>query len=141
MNKCLRIHNEKRATDRNVIAPPLVWDKELATAAEQYAQNMADSGSFNHDSNRGDVGENLYMSTGTAGCQVASEAWYNEVDNYSPGSPVGGFSIGAVGHYTQMMWKSTKKLGCGAASGRGGTYVVCRYFPAGNIVGTSIENS
>jgi len=33
-----------------------------------------------------------------------------------------------------MVWKNTTKLGCGyAANSSAGTFVVCRYNPAGNI--------
>ena len=44
----------------------------------------------------------------------------------------------AVGHYTQIVWKNTTKVGCGIANSltdRGGEWVVCRYSPPGNYVG------
>ena len=33
------------------------------------------------------------------------------------------------GHFTQVVWKDTKRLGCGAK----GDYLVCRYQPQGNM--------
>lgn len=45
----------------------------------------------------------------------------------------GGFSSG-TGHFTQVVWKDTKKVGCGQwseCSGLG-VYVVCNYDPPGN---------
>lgn len=39
-----------------------------------------------------------------------------------------------LGHFTAMVWKTTKKLGVGkAVASDGSTFVVARYFPAGNI--------
>jgi hypothetical protein len=86
------------------------------------------------------MGENLYKSTGSAGCGDASESWYAEVNDYIPNTPVGEEQA-MVGHYTQMMWRSTEKLGCGSANGGEWNYVVCRYFPAGNMMGTAVEDS
>ena len=40
-----------------------------------------------------------------------------------------------VGHYTQMIWRGTRKLGCALAEGQNYDYLVCRYFPAGNSFG------
>ena len=54
--------------------------------------------------------------------------WYGEL--YDPGydfnSP--GFGHG-TGHFTQVVWKASTKLGCGYA----GVFAVCRYSPAGNM--------
>ncbi len=54
-------------------------------------------------------------------------------------------SGGMCGHYTQIVWRSTQKLGCGikvctknspfGASFPTWTYVVCNYQPPGNIIG------
>lgn len=42
--------------------------------------------------------------------------------------------ISDSGHFTAMVWKSSKKLGVGkAVASDGSTFVVARYFPAGNI--------
>lgn len=39
-----------------------------------------------------------------------------------------------VGHYTQLIWRDTEELGCAMAQGRGSDYLVCRYYPAGNVM-------
>ena len=48
------------------------------------------------------------------------------------------------GHYTQMVWKDTKEVGCAIATSNGKTsdgmagvvaYLVCRYTPPGNMNG------
>ena len=62
-----------------------------------------------------------------------TNSWYNEVSQYSY-SP-GGFSS-ATGHFTQLVWKGSKKLGVGVAynSARTKVYVVARYSPPGNYL-------
>lgn len=43
-------------------------------------------------------------------------------------------SVLPPGHFTAMVWKSSKKLGVGKATASdGSSFVVARYFPAGNI--------
>ncbi|CAG9951375.1 unnamed protein product [Clonostachys rosea f. rosea IK726] len=45
-------------------------------------------------------------------------------------------NFGSYGHYTQAMWKSTKKMGIAAANdGKGNWWIVARYSPPGNVVG------
>jgi pathogenesis-related protein 1 len=50
----------------------------------------------------------------------------------------------ASNHYTQMVWKDTKEVGCATANVKGmtsdnwhgvGVYLVCRYSPPGNTQG------
>lgn len=41
-----------------------------------------------------------------------------------------------VGHFTQLVWKNTTTVGCGAANCDGiGWLLVCEYNPAGNVIG------
>lgn len=40
-----------------------------------------------------------------------------------------------VGHYTQIVWPSTTHVGCAVASNETDDFLVCRYLPAGNMVG------
>lgn len=39
---------------------------------------------------------------------------------------------GANGHFTQVIWRATKYIGCGEASRAGCNYQVCRYVTPGN---------
>ena len=42
-----------------------------------------------------------------------------------------------IGHYTQMIWDKTTKVGLGAyVNKKGKVYVVARYYPAGNMIGS-----
>jgi hypothetical protein len=52
-----------------------------------------------------------------------------------------------TGHFTQLVWKATDSVGCGRTEcdGKGGDeapgwFVVCNYYPAGNVVGLFTEN-
>lgn len=72
--------------------------------------------------------------------QTSADMWYNEVKDYSYNNP-GNVPFSKIGHFTQMVWVGSVKLGCGRAScppssnpGLGSsdwTFVVCRYTPAG----------
>ena len=44
-----------------------------------------------------------------------------------------------VGHYTQMIWPTTQRVGCALAGSSAVEYLVCRYYPAGNVIGTPLS--
>ena len=46
----------------------------------------------------------------------------------------------AVGHFTQVVWKSTTKVGCGFSTCGDNDLLVCNYSPAGNFAGQYLEN-
>jgi uncharacterized protein YkwD len=123
----LQAHNFWRAKHH---APNLVWDESLARYAHDHASNCV----FKH-SVAPKYGENLIA--GYRSIPTAIHAWYAENQLYSYRNP--GFSY-QTGHFTQLIWKGTTRVGCGYAdcAGRNGTpgrYLVCEYAPAGNIIG------
>ena len=132
-------HNAARAT---LGLPPLTWNDSLAADARAYAEELARTGRFEHSPQpRGNPnqGENLW--TGTRRAYSYGEMmghWLAEGRNYRP-LPVPQSSVtgefGDVGHYTQIIWRNTRELGCAEASNRRDDYIVCRYLPAGNLVG------
>ncbi|XP_037532902.1 GLI pathogenesis-related 2, like [Nematolebias whitei] len=126
----LQSHNEYR---RKHQAPPLKLSGKLSREAARYAESLASTRILKHseESSRGSCGENLaWASYDQTGKDVAAR-WYDEVKNYNFSHP--GFSSG-TGHFTAMVWKSSKELGVGKASASdGSSFVVARYFPAGNI--------
>ena len=43
-----------------------------------------------------------------------------------------------VGHYTQIIWRNTTRIGCGLASNAQRDVLVCRYSPPGNFIGQRV---
>jgi hypothetical protein len=43
-----------------------------------------------------------------------------------------------VGHYTQMIWPTTQRVGCALASTGRVDYLVCRYAYKGNVDGRTV---
>ncbi|XP_074057772.1 Golgi-associated plant pathogenesis-related protein 1 isoform X2 [Macrotis lagotis] len=127
----LKAHNDYR---RKHGCPPLKLDNKLNQEAQQYADALAITKVLKHssDSSRGNCGENLaWASYDQPGHDVA-DRWYSEIKNYDYKNP--GFAPES-GHFTAMIWKNTKKMGVGkACANDGSSYVVARYFPAGNII-------
>ncbi len=120
----LATHNKFRQWHH---APPLVWDDELARYAERYASKCL----FKHSGSP--FGENL--AAGYPSVSAAVGVWYAEHERYSYARP--GFSY-ATGHFTQVVWRATQRLGCAyvvcdGKEGTPGNYLVCEYSPAGNI--------
>ncbi|XP_029776093.1 Golgi-associated plant pathogenesis-related protein 1 isoform X1 [Suricata suricatta] len=130
-NEVLKAHNEYR---RQHGVPPLKLCKKLNREAQQYSEALASTRILKHspESSRGQCGENLaWASYDQTGKEVA-DRWYSEIKNYNFQQP--GFTSG-TGHFTAMVWKSTKKMGVGKApASDGSSFVVARYFPAGNVV-------
>lgn len=136
-------HNQAR---RQYGVAPLAWDEALARDALVYARRLAGSGRFEHDPQPGrspKQGENLWMGTRTAysyaemiGHLVGERRFYRP-GRFPDVSSTG--SVWHVGHYTQIIWPTSQKVGCATASNRSDDYLVCRYLPAGNIVGTVLR--
>lgn len=62
----------------------------------------------------------------------AVERWYNkELGPYQGLSPKR--FTEETGHVTQILWKGTRRLGCGFANCNNNGVVICRYDPPGNV--------
>lgn len=137
----LDAHNAERAEFGSA---PLEWDSGLASQARVWAQKLAREGRIRHASYeaRNGRGENLWM--GTRGyfrpaqmiASFASEKRYFRAGTFPNVSTTGRWSD--VGHYTQIVWRDTRKVGCALEQGRQFDVLVCRYWPAGNIAGKPI---
>eukprot|EP00667_Euglena_gracilis_P001418 EG_transcript_1418 len=133
-------HNRMRAL---VHLPPLQWDPELEAHAKDYARVLAQLGKSQHSdpADRPGQGENLCRNWGTSMHPVdvareTCESFEEERQHYAPGMTVKQGNVHAIGHYTQIVWQETERMGAAFAVGQqGGIFVVCRYTPAGNRVG------
>jgi len=138
----------------------LEWDEELAKIAQGWANQCF----YEHDDCRqtsdgcyNSVGQNIAV-RGVSRSKDAKvdwnevvEAWYSEVKDYSAenaetfvpakkGEP-------AVGHFTQVVWATTHRVGCGFVMFYGSqplgedyynTYYVCNYARGGNSKGSPV---
>lgn len=144
-NTILKMHNDERAS---VSVPPLVWSNSLAADAKSWAQNLAtrNQGKMLNELTQDDLvhatgtgqGENLSFRSAWGTGQVQPPSTESLVSGWIDEKPYMG------GHYTQMVWKNTKEVGCAIVTSNGKTsdgmagvvsYLVCRYNPPGNMAG------
>lgn len=137
--RLLAAHNAARAV---VGVPPLKWNRRLAADARQWADELAATGRFEHSPDEPGAdpqGENLWAGTPRAFSPEAMvRLWASEKRDYRPGIfPANSRSgdVENVGHYTQMIWRQSRQVGCATAVGRHEEFLVCRYSAAGNVYG------
>nr|XP_025967663.1 peptidase inhibitor 16 isoform X1 [Dromaius novaehollandiae] len=129
---------------RSQVSPPAMdmlkmsWDTELEAFAQAYAEKCI----WDHNKERGRRGENLFAMTPTLDLEFAVEDWNGEEKYYNlttamcaPGQ--------MCGHYTQVVWASTHRIGCGVKfcakidgiETEDMYLLVCNYYPPGNMKG------
>ncbi|XP_043861360.1 peptidase inhibitor 16 [Dromiciops gliroides] len=130
---------------RSQVSPPatnmknMQWDEDLAAFAKAYASKCV----WGHNKDRGRRGENLFAITeGEMDLQLAVEQWYNEHEHYNLSNAT--CAEGQMcGHYTQVVWANSERIGCGSQfceklEGVMETNIhilVCNYEPPGNVKG------
>jgi pathogenesis-related protein 1 len=137
---------ESTRLGRTIRIPNLTWDATVAAVAQDWANQQAvrlrQGLSVQHRPNNV-YGENIYWSWSSPTApnpspSVAVQWWASEKQyyNYTTNTCTSGR---VCGHYTQVVWSATTRLGCGRAVWAAGTrhYVlwVCNYAPKGNIYG------
>lgn len=138
----LERHNFYRAQH---CAPALVWDDEIAASAQSWSDGCV----FTHDGVAGTgFGENLAGGIVGENAGAAVDMWYNEVFQYDFANQ--GFSF-QTGHFTQVVWKNTTRVGCGVSQCPGSIFgwppeqgnalmYSCRYAAPGNFSGQYEQN-
>ena len=112
--------------------PFLYWNTSLAAYAQEYSAKCI----WQHS--HGAYGENL--ARGYTNVTAAVEAWGDERKDYdfSRTNPTG--FTEPTGHFTQLVWLGTQSTGCAwtdcdGKNGLQGVYLVCEYWPPGNLIG------
>ena len=144
------MNGERKAVNANV--PPLVWNNTAAAHAKAWVEYLAAGkagGKIVHcfqvpgweqiESCTHHEGENLvYYAPHDANRGAADylNFWLSEKKDYHGGPPSGS---PVTGHYTQIVWNTTRSVGCGIAVlppsivPNGGDVMSCRFYPAGNL--------
>lgn len=142
----LNDHNKYRALHGS---DPLKYNKKLGASALKWCNQLARENKFYHSS-QDDLdyadwyGENLYYSKGYPEAKVpgiAVQRWYDEIKDYD--FKAAKFSA-LTGHFTQVVWKGTKEMGCGVTSpslnSERKIFVCCHYQEPGNYTGEFADN-
>ncbi len=130
----LDFHNQAR---KEVGTAPLEWSTELAAYSQVWAEHLAtENGCKLKHRKPNEYGENIFGGGGTTyTAKDASNSWYSEIGVY-PHEILNKDNWYDAGHYTQMIWKSSKKVGIGQADcPGGGQIIVANYDPPGNYMG------
>ncbi|XP_008107961.2 peptidase inhibitor 16 [Anolis carolinensis] len=136
----LDLHNQYRSK----VSPPaadmlkMSWDPELEAIAKDYATKCI----WEHNPDRGRRGENLFAMSGDLDVKTIVESWYDEYQYYNMTTLT--CEEGQMcGHYTQVVWANTERVGCETVFCETLTVlndtdmhlVVCNYEPPGNVKG------
>lgn len=136
--ECVDAHNAVRSL--HVDTPNVQWSDEIAAGAQAWAEHLVELGEMRHASSG--YGENIY-SAWFSGCSFrtcsnAVLAWYKEIHDYDFSTTKAKTENAVIGHFTQVVWKASLKIGVGIAygiksSGNAVVYIVARYDPQGNV--------
>jgi len=152
-------HNLHRA---NHSAPNVIWDAQLAQAAMKSAKRCT----FAHFMNENGLQYGQNLALGNPADDIAgiiTDQWYSEINafsgNYGEAQPDYGTNMENFeqwGHFTQVVWKSTTKIGCATwrcksvassatdstpmPAAYGGDVTYCNYQSPGNYGGEYAAN-
>ncbi|XP_051163653.1 venom allergen 3 homolog [Leptopilina boulardi] len=128
---------------RAINMPNMVWDQELANIAQRWANQCRPGHDRCRNVYRFTVGQNVATLSNTGTSHPVNiitrlvQLWYDEVALFDSRQVERVTNFDRVGHYTQMLWATSDKLGCGFLNYQQGilntVLLVCNYGPAGNI--------
>lgn len=132
MEGMIAAHNAVRA---GVGVPDLVWDDMLADIAAEWSAQLAANGCIMEHDYSSPYGENLYWSSFESNPAQVVDAWASEVVYYDYDSNSCAPNE-MCGHYTQLVWSTTERVGCAVTACADGSEIwMCDYDPPGNYVG------
>ncbi len=145
IDQVVAAHNRWR--DKYKVTQRVVWDPTVGAVAQEWANRIAQTGQFEHRPDSGadasPYGENLYAAWNPNPATITGDsvvdAWGNEDADYNTTTFT--CNDGKVcGHFTQVVWYNTTKVGCGKAASptdANQIYWVCNYDPPGNYGGVN----
>lgn len=119
---------------------PFSWSQSATAVAQAWATGCV----FRHNDGRGELGENIYANAppGSSSPEDVVNNWASEAAAYDYANDT---CSGTCGHYTQLVWHSTRSVGCAKATCTGASspfgtagnweFWVCDYDPPGNFIG------
>ena len=125
-------------------APAVTWNTTLEKYADNWVSSMAAKNMFAHS--KGPYGENLagmsynrYINDSLSYYKRSVDMWYGEYYQYDYKNP--GFTM-STGHFTQLVWNSTKSIGASMATSKDKrwNYVVMEFYPPGNVISRFASN-
>lgn len=135
----LKDHNEIRA---NYGLSPLRNNKTLETFSSYWVTYLWGIGTMFHSHNP-KYGENIaWMMNDNANYDYIGlsndlfNLWYREIDWFMDGKIPNISTNGQeAGHISQILWNTTTDVGCTVYGGNSNYFLVCNYWPPGNIIG------
>ncbi|KAG8183821.1 hypothetical protein JTE90_025705 [Oedothorax gibbosus] len=106
---------------RSIVDPPaadmleLSWHEEAASDAQRWSEAcqllLHDNVTGRWTDDFGSCGQNIFVANVQVPWFFAIKVWFMERQNFTYGEDLNNANV--VGHYTQMVWYSTHKVGCG----------------------------
>ncbi|XP_047454388.1 cysteine-rich venom protein [Mugil cephalus] len=130
LHNALRRAVEPTASDMLLMS----YSDEVATSAQAWVDQciLAHGAPSTRMLNGYELGENLFYSSVPSTWSSIINVWHSEVSHYL--YPNGTTNKHAIGHYTQVVWNSSYKIGCGMALCPNSIYFyACHYYRAGNF--------
>lgn len=129
MNNLRKIHQ----------APPLIYDTEISKFSTEWAKTLLNNAKFEHSTNK-NYGENIaivYSKKDYPAFVKATDLFYNEYKLYNYSDPKFSYE---TGHFTQLVWISSKRVGIGMVSNNTFKVLVVNFYPFGNVAGEFSKN-
>ena len=122
-------------------APPVSFDDTISAFSQSWSDHLASRNLLQHSTGSG-YGENFawfgWQVDGTEAAIRSIDMWYNEIKDYDFSKPGFGYT---TGHFTQLVWVNTRKIGLGVSfHSEWGTIVNMNFDPPGNFMGAFNEN-
>lgn len=119
-------------------ACPLTWSQDMADGMKDWVDGlttgMVHSDSYHLPPPQGPAGENLAQSSGRITPETSVSMWYNEEHDCAslPGCQEG-VNGAVVGHFTALVWKGAREMGCAISDN--GNFAGCRYRAGDTLSG------